>query len=216
MTNVQTKPESQSPEKFPQDGLTESGNVESRHPVQLLYPQYGPVEALVGVGVFYAIVDRMTPVLVEALEGVLPTLVPDPFTTLLAMFLWAIALLTLGSQVYAQLRPNPLTFESRADRQAYLDRKRPTDGEYTFNLVLLTLGAIIALLAWNGAIGFLEDVIPVVVELDGEVPAAMTVENAFVLAAFFVGLAAYTRGLDRLVIGGMRELLYRLYTGIWE
>ncbi|ACV10311.1 hypothetical protein Huta_0122 [Halorhabdus utahensis DSM 12940] len=216
MTNVQTKPASQSPERSPQDDLTESGKVESRHPVQLLYPQYGPVEALVGVGVFYVIVDRMTPVLVEALEGAVPTLVPDPFTTLVAMFLWAIALLTLGSQVYAQLRPNPLTFESRADREAYLDRKRPTDSEYTINLVLLILGATIALLAWNGAIGFLEDVIPVVVELDGEMPAAMTIENALVFAAFFVGLAAYTRGLDRLVIGGMRESLYRLYTGAWE
>ncbi|QSG12330.1 hypothetical protein HSBGL_1920 [Halapricum desulfuricans] len=95
-----------------------------------------------------------------------------------------------------------------------MDRKRPTDSEYTFNPVLLILGATFALLAWNGAIGFLENVIPVVVELDGEMPTAMTVENAFVFAAFFVSLAAYTRGLDRFVIGGMRELLYRLYTGV--
>ena len=195
------------------DTRTESEENEHQS-VQLLYPKYGPVEALVGLGVFYLIVDQLTPVLVDALAGPLPTLVPDPFTTLAALALWGVAVLTLGTQAYAQLRANPVTFDSRAERDAFLDCERPTNGEYRFNPVLMVLGAATALLAWDGATGFLQDVIPVVIELEGDMPAAMTIENALVFAAFFVGLAAYTRGLDRLVIGGMRELLYRLYADV--
>lgn len=184
--------------------------------VQLLYPNYGAVEALVGFSVFYLSVDQMMPVMVDALAGPLPTFVPDPFTTLIALALWGVALLTLGTQVYAQLRTNPVTFESREDRDAFLDRERPTNEEYRFNIVLIMLGAATALLDWNGAIGFLQELVPVVIELEGDMPAAMTIEKALVFAAFFVGLAAYTRGLDLLVIGGIRELFYRIYAGAWE
>lgn len=202
------------PRETADDGPTEE--YRGRGPYRLLYPAYGPVESLVGFGLFYLLVDRLTPVVADALAGPVPALVPEPFATLVALLLWLVFGLTVGTTVLAQVRANPPTFGSANERDAFLDANRPSERDYRFNLALLVLGGSTAVLAWPTMLEVLRGLLPVVVTLDGTVPAVLTVGNVAVLVVFFLGFAAYARGLDRLVVGGMREFLYRTSADDWE
>ena len=183
--------------------------------VRLLYPEYGPVEALVGFGVFFLIVEWMTPALVDTLAGPFPDLVPEPLTTVTAVLLWVVLGVTVLSIVLTLLTPNPREFGDRSERDAFLDANRPSDREYRFNLVLMVLGGATAVLAWPTFIEVLRETFPMVVELGGPVPTVWTLGNVAIFVVFVLGVAAYTRGLDRLVIGGMREFLYRYHADDW-
>jgi hypothetical protein len=187
-----------------------------RRSVRLLYPEYGPVEALVGFGAFYLILEWMTPTLVDTLAGPLPDLVPDPLTTLTAMLLWLILGIIVAAIVLEFVGENPREFEDRSERDAYLDEHRPSDRDYRHNLALMVLGGATAVLSWSTAIEVLRGTFPVVVELGGVVPPGQSLADGAVFVVFFVGVAAYARGLDRLVVGGMREFLYRYHADDWE
>ena len=58
-------------------------------PVGLLNPEFGPIEALVGFGVFAVLVDRLTPAAVAGLADRFPDLIA-PFTTATAVLLWLV------------------------------------------------------------------------------------------------------------------------------
>jgi hypothetical protein len=185
-------------------------------PVRLLYPEYGPVEALVGFGVFALIVEWLTPALVAALAGPVPDLVPEPLTTVTAVLLWVALGATVAAIVLPLLDANPRTFDDRRERDAFLDENRPSDRDYRVNLALMVLGGATAVLAWPTFVAVLRETVPVVVALGGPVPTAWTPGNVAIFAVFVLGVAAYSRGLDRLLVGGMREFLYRYHADDWE
>lgn len=192
----------------PDEQMTREGVAGERRPFPLLYPEYGPVDSVVGFGLFYLLVDAVTPTLVEALAGPFPDLASGTVTTGTALALWAVFGLTVLTVVLTQAKPNPRRFDTRAERDAFLDANRPTEWDYRLNLALLVLGGSTAALAWGTAVDVLRGMLPVVVDLGGAVPS---VGNVAVFVVFFVGFAAYSRGLDRLVVGGLRELLYRYH-----
>ena len=186
-----------------------SSRTESRGPVRLFYPAPGLVEAALGYGLLYLIVDAVTPVLVDELAGTAPDLVPEPFTTLMAFVLWVALGATVLGVVLAQVRDNPREFATPAEREEFLASNRPTASDYLFAGALAVLGSALAALAWDAFLPALEDVLVVIVEADGTVPPSLNVGDAAVFVAFFVGFAAFARGVDRLAAGGVRELLYR-------
>ena len=187
-----------------------------RGPVLLVHPEYGPVEGLVGFGIFYLLVDRLTPALVSALSGPLPDLAPDTIRLGTAGLCWLVFGLTLLSIALTQLADNPRKFADSAARERFLDDHRPTESGLRLHLVLMVFGGATAVLAWDTAVAVLESMFPIVVAAGGPLPAVLSLGNAAILVAFFLGFAAYARGLDRLVVGGMREFLYRTYSGDWE
>lgn len=179
--------------------------------IRFVYPEYGPVETLLGIGLFYLLVDRLTPVIVEGLASPFPSLGAETVRTLLAVSIWVMAGLSFLRLVLTQSKANPRRFESVEALNRFLAERRPTDRHYRFYLVLALLGGTTAMLAWETTLEVLAAMLPMVVTPAGELPAAITVGNAAVLVVFFLGFAASARGLDRLVIGGVREFLYRAY-----
>ena len=113
-------------------------------------------------------------------------------------------------------RPNPRTFTDPEARDAFLDAQRPSAADVRRNLVVMVLGAATALLAWETVVAVFEAMIPVVIEPGGQLPASLSLGNVAILVVFFLAVAAYARALDRLVVGGAREFLYRHYTDDWE
>lgn len=182
----------------------------------LLYPEYGPIESLLGFGLFYLLLDTLTPHIVTTLTGPFPDLVPEPVTTATAALLWLVGITTLLAIALTQLDANPHTFTDQDARATFLDQHRPTEPFYTRSLGLLVLGGATAYLTWDTTITYLEGLLPVVVDTTGEFPGVMTIENTVVFVLFFVGFAAYARGLDRLIIGGIREFLYRSLDDDWS
>jgi hypothetical protein len=179
--------------------------------LRLYYPAYGPIEAVVGVGLFYLIVDRVTPTLVAGLDGPLPDLVPEPLTTFMAFLLWVVLGATVTGVVLTQLRENPREFTTPAECDEFLASNQPSAWEYSRNGAMALLGGAIALLTWNTFIFVLRSITVVVVEPGGAVEATVAVTDVAVFVVFLVGFAACVRGLDRLVVGGLRDLVYRNY-----
>ena len=184
-------------------------------PVGLLNPEFGPIEALVGFGVFAMLVDRLTPAAVAGLADRFPDLIA-PLTTGTAVLLWLVGGVTVLSIALDLLRTNPRTFTDPEARAAFLDAQRPSTADVRRNLVVMVLGAATALLAWETVVGVFEAMIPVVIEPGGQLPASLSLGNVAIFVVFFLAVAAYARALDRLVVGGAREFLYRHYTGDWE
>ena len=182
----------------------------------LLYPEYGPIDSIVGFAIFYLLVDALTPTFVDALALVLPDVATSTLTTGTALALWLVAGITALTVVLPQVAANPRRFDSRDERDAFLDANRPSEMQYKVNLTLLVLGGATAFLAWRTVLDVFRGMLPVVVELGGEIPPVLTAGNVAIFVVFVVGVAAYARGLDRLVIGGVREFLYRTMLDDWE
>lgn len=215
-----------SPQSTPSDGFEQDASAdadtvadasESRHgPFYLLYPEYGAIDSLVGFAIFYLILDTLSPTLVDALATALPSVAPDTIGTGLALLLWLVAGVTALAIVVPQVQANPRRFETRHERDAFLDANRPSATQYRFALALVVLGGIVSVLAWQTFLDVLGALLPFVIELDGTLPSTLSPATVAVFVLFVVGFAAYSRGLDRLVIGVVRDLLYRSTVDEWE
>lgn len=183
-----------------------------RRPAPLHYPAYGAVAALVGFAVFYLVVDALMPTLSATVAEVLPGIVPDPFTTLVALLLWGLLGLAVIGIILEQTKDNPREFETTMARDAFLDKHRPTRSAYALSLVLLVAGGVTAAIAWPTFIDVLEAMVPVVTSPGDGLPDAVTLERSVVFVGFLLGFAAFSWSLDRLVIGRLREFLYRRHT----
>lgn len=190
-------------------GTTADASESPRGPFSLLYPEYGALDSLVGFAMFSLILETISPTLVDALATALPSVAPDAIGTGLALLLWLVAFVTALAIVVPQVRANPRRFETRRERDAFLDAKRPSTTQYTVWLAFLALGGTVSYLAWQTFIDVLSAMLPFVIELDGTLPSTVSLANVTVFVLFLVGFAAYSRGLDRLVIGVLRDLLYR-------
>jgi len=192
--------------------MTERGAVErTATEVRLAYPAYGPVESALGFGLFYLIVDRVTPVLVAELSGEFPDLVPGPFRTFTAMLLWLLLGITVLTAVLDQVRDNPRIFDTPEDRREFLADNRPTAGEYWRYAGLAGLGAVVAAVTWDRFFEVLPDLLVVVVSQDGGELAGTPAVDVVAFVAFFLAFAAFSRGLDGLAVGAFRDLLFRAH-----
>lgn len=179
---------------------------------RVFLPAYGPVEAAVGYVLFFILVDRATPVLVDELAAPFPDAVPEPFMTYAAVVLWLVLVALLLATVRGQLAANPRTFADADERESFLDEQRRDRWRYRIDAALVVVGGAATVLTWDVFVAVLVDLLSVVVvELDGATPALPGAEEVAVSVVFLVGVAALARGLDRLLVGGVRELLYRRY-----
>jgi hypothetical protein len=192
-----------------QPELGEDIREESSESVEVYVPVPGPVEGLLGVGLFYLLLDRLTPSILTALEDPLPDLVPEPVTTGLAGLIWLVFATTVLGSTLDFLRENPRTFPSERRRTEWLERVRPSRREYRNWVALLVVGGVTAVLTWSMAIDVLADLLVVVVDLPGTVPPGITLWSTVGMVLFFVSFAATAWALDRLIVGGLRDLLYR-------
>jgi hypothetical protein len=181
----------------------------TRGTFRVFYPEYGPVEAALGLVVLYLVVDVATPVLVESLAEPLPDLVPEPLTTLTAASLWVLSALVVFAAALDQWRVNPREFGSREDRDRFLDANRLEEWRYYANAGLVLAGAAVAVVSWDTFRAVLEPVLVTVVEVDAASLSGTPIADVVVFVAFFVGVSAVTRGIDRVVVGSLREFAYR-------
>lgn len=181
----------------------------TQRPIRVFYPEYGPVEAVLGLGVFYLVVDVATPVLVETLAEPMPGLVPEPLTTLTAASVWVVAGLVVFATAVDQWQANPREFESRKERDHFLDASRPDEWRYYAYAGVVLVGATVAYFSWDTFQMVLERSIVTVVEADASIVVGTLDAEVVVFVAFFLGTAAVTRGIDRIVVGSIREFAYR-------
>lgn len=165
-------------------------------------PAYGPVEAVLGYALFYILVERTTPTITATFTDVL-SLSPSTVGFGLAAALWFIFLVTAVDQVRRQLAAVGVGTHEAVRR----DESRPptlSETRALGYLSLLLVGAVVALWTADAAISTLVAMIRVVSAVDA---GAFVLSEFVVMSLFFVAYGVATYALDRLVIGGIRELL---------
>ena len=175
--------------------------------VQLFYPQFGVLEGAFGFGLFYELVGRVTRVVTTDLAGAYQGLVPEPFTTAMAGLLWLALATTVGVPLLRQVTANPLTFRSVTARDDYLERHRPTGARYLLALAQFVVGGAVVALGWQYFLALFDSWMAVF--LRGGFPRAVGAVELLWFVGFVLGYSLFARGLDRLVVGGWRDLLYR-------
>lgn len=168
-------------------------------------PAYGPVDALLGYVLFYVVVDRATSTVVDVFGGLLTGLSPSAVRLGLAAFLWFVLVVTGIEQARRQLAALGVVGEDRVGRAVWSwTRAIPTEPQALAYLVLLVVGGLLAAWTFEGAIETAVSLIRVVGALDLE---AFVLGEFLVMVVFFVSFEVATFALDRLLIGGVREML---------
>jgi hypothetical protein len=167
------------------------------------FPAYGPIEAALGFVMFYVIVDRATPTVVDVVTAVFPTVSPSLVRLGLAVFIWFVLTVTVIDQGRRQLAA--LGVGSRADvRREARTRATPSAPRAVAYLVVFLVGGALAAWTFDPAIDIAVSLIPIVATFDF---GALVLVDLVVLVVFFVSWGAAIAALDRLVIGGIRAIL---------
>jgi len=165
-------------------------------------PACGPLEAVLGYALFYLIVERATPTITATFSEIL-SVSPSVVGFGLAAALWFVFLVTAVDQARRQLAAIGVGTHEAVRR----DESRPRTLSETRALGYLTLvlvGSIVALWTADAAISSLVGMMEVVSTADA---GAFVLLDLVVVVLFFVAYGSVTHALDRLVIGGIRELL---------
>lgn len=165
------------------------------------FPAYGPLEAAFGYVLFYVLVDRVTPAVVETFIAVLDAS-PSAVGFGLAALLWFVLVVSAGSELWRQLAA--LGVVGAGDPPARLwSRVNPPALRTAGYLVALVGGAGVAAVTFERAVGTLLSLIPVVASATG---GGVDAVGVVVLVVFFAAYGTATHSLDRLVVGTVRAL----------
>lgn len=168
----------------------------------LRFPAYGPVDAALGYVLFYVVVDRATPAIVDVLAETLPDASPSLVRLGLAATLWVVLAVTALGQLRRQLAA--LGVGTRGARSRRASRSRPSLLGLVGNLAVALVAGLVAALTFASA---LETVVALIrllarLEIDALVPAKIAV-----MIVFFVAFGIAARSADKLVIGSIRAVL---------
>jgi len=161
------------------------------------------MDAVLGYALFYVVVDRATPTVMDVVTDALPGVSPSTVGLGLAIALWfvlAAIVLDQGRRQLAALGVGSAEDVRRAERT----RPTPTRTNVAVYLLLLLVGGAIAALTFDPAVETAVSLIRIVAALD---VAAFDLVGFLVMALFFVSYKAATWSADRLLVGGVRALL---------
>jgi hypothetical protein len=167
------------------------------------FPAYGPLDAVLGLVLFYYLLGRVTAEAAVVLPDVVADLSGADVRLAAAFFAWFVVAVTLLDQGYRQLAALGVVDGGRS-RVDVVDRVVPTEAQALGSLVLVLLFGLLAALSFETGVDTAVAMVEIVARLD---PGAFVVGDLVVMVVFFVSYAVATRALDRLVVGGLRELL---------
>lgn len=175
------------------------------------YPLYGSVERLVWLALLAVVVGSATAAVVETVAAVAAT----TDTAWLRAAVVGVVLVAAGAiavREYHRQRTATRSFLAREVLLSFLDQNRPHPARHLLALLLTAAGGAGVWLASDRFLSTLDGAFYVLrtVVTAGEL-AAFDSANLLWGTAFLLAVAALARGVDRLLVGGHRELLYHRY-----
>lgn len=167
------------------------------------FPAYGPLDAVLGYVVFYVFVTRATPTVVAVFTDVLGVS-PGAVRLWLAIALWFILAVTALDQVRRQLAALGVGSDADVDA-AGRERLVPSRAQVAVYLAVVVVGGVVAAVTFERAVTVGISFVRVVATVD---VSAFVPVDFVAMVVFFVAFGAATHSLDRLVVGGIRALLY--------
>lgn len=163
------------------------------------FPAYGPVDAMLGYGLFVVVVERATPTVTTVFADVV-SVSPALVGLGTAALLWFVFLVTAVEQCRRQLVALGVvgTPSDEAETPALSGRRA------LGYLALAVGGGAVAAATADDALDATVGLIRAVSVVDA---GAIGLGDVLLVAVFFVAFGLVTRALDRLVIGGLRAVL---------
>lgn len=166
-------------------------------------PEYGGIRTLLLVGLFVA----ATAVAAPAVAGAAGTRLA---TFPLYIGAGLVALVALVREARRQTRSNPYEFSARTVLARFYEQQRPDPSEHLLHLAFAVVGAGAAYLGADPALSRRDGALLVVERLSaGEPLPAIDPANVAWGVVLLVGVVFATVGIDRLLIGGYREVRYQ-------
>lgn len=159
------------------------------------------MDAVLGCVLFYVVVDRAAPTVVDVVPSVLGVS-PSLVRLGLAASLWFVLVVTLLEQVRRQL--TALGVLDGDLRGSLWSPAVPSETRGLAYVVLLIVGGLLAAWTFESAVETAVSLIRVVATLD---VGAFDLAEFGVMVVFFVSFEAATYALDRLLVGGFRTIL---------
>ncbi|MFD1647539.1 hypothetical protein [Haloarchaeobius litoreus] len=166
------------------------------------FPAYGPVDAALGYWLFYVVVDRATPTVVELFAERVLEVSPTLVRLGLAAVLWFVLAVTVLDQLRTQF--DALTGRSGRRRGFVAGHLLPAQYWLLVFGLGVALGGATALVTFevglDGAVTLIESVATLDV-------AAILLLDVVAVVVFFGSFAVASFSLDRLTVRVIRELL---------
>lgn len=186
---------------------------------ELYAPEYGPVRRSFEYVLFYVVVDRLTELLAGLFEEI-PMFATHVPTLQLASAVGLVVVLVVVVlwEVRRQYEANPVDVEN-------LGSLRPSPRQLAVAGGALVVGVGVVVRGWGTVESFTgdpdvllavtEEMLTATSSTSGPVPTVLAVlgTDIGVLAAFTAGFVLLAYGIDRLLIGLAREVLYRRHAG---
>lgn len=168
------------------------------------FPAYGLIEAVLGYVLFYLIIDHVTPAIVTVFSDTVLDLSPSFVRFGLATALWFILAMVVIDQTRRQLAAlGVVTYD---DFQLSMwSRVTPGPVRTAGYILTLVTGAAVTVMTFDRALEALLSLIPIVATVD---VAVFDLVELFVMVVFFIAYSVAAHSLDRLVIGGIRVLVF--------
>lgn len=178
--------------------------MDKRPSVKTYCPEYGGVRTLLLVGIFVA----ATVVAAPAVSGAAGTRLA---TLPLYVLAGAVVLAALVREARRQTRSNPYEFSARTVLAAFYEQQRPEPADHLLHLAFAAIGTAAAWVGAEPALSRQEGALLIVERLSaGEPLPPIDPANVAWGVVLLVGVFFATVGIDRLLMGGYRELRYRL------
>lgn len=178
-------------------------------------PAYGTVKRGLEFLALYVVVGTCTELITGLFEGTPFAANLSRLTTGIAVFLWAWFLVTAYFQVRTQRRANPVEASDPASALAEL---RLAPKWFGVAAALAVVGTVALAVGWSAFTSLMSDPITLVDAVGRAGPAVTSGEFVAVLSSdvgrsllFLVGLVLAPYGVDRTVVGLVREAQYRWY-----
>lgn len=178
---------------------------------RLLWPEFGGLSILVSLPLVYLLVVIATPSLADQLRPLYPAWFPEPFTTVVAVLLWAGTALVVLYLAAVDVLVSVRRFDTRRELEAHLTGWHPDRRWYALAVGRTAVGGTLVVVGWRPFVGAFERLIEMTVIVLGDFEPLLTATNVGWLVGFLAGFVLFAGGVDRLLVSGARAALRRRY-----
>lgn len=178
----------------------------------LRWPEKGGLKTILGALFVSYLVVVATPVLAAELALVKPSLVPEPFTSVVYVTVWIGFLGVLVSLLRSGSLVRTYQFDERAAVDYRIERDIPDNNWAVRHAGLAAFGGAVCWGTHGRFLATFHEILNLLVVVVGEFQVSITPLDGLAVVGFFGGFLLVAIGVDRLFVDGLRWFIRQQHT----